>query len=97
MDQIVLQLGVGGALAFLIIKEVLGFLKTKNGNGKRAMQDKIDDLWDWHNHDDPVNPGSKVWYMTGMGKKITDLEKKMDDMHDDQHVIIKELRDKWKQ
>lgn len=33
MDDTLTHLGVGGILALLIIREVLNFLKTRNGNG----------------------------------------------------------------
>ena len=51
MESLIGQLGVGGILAFLIIKEVLGFLKTRNsgnpGNpGHTVMAMKHQELID---------------------------------------------------
>lgn len=36
MDEALTQLGVGAIVAILIIREVLTFLKTKNGNGHKS-------------------------------------------------------------
>ena len=33
MDDMLTQLGVGGLIAVLLVREILGFLKHKNGNG----------------------------------------------------------------
>lgn len=69
METLLLQLGVGGIFAILILKTVFDFLtkkkdEKKNGNGnglstvKVALQ--IKDLWDWHNISD--EDGVKLWY-----------------------------------
>jgi len=36
MDEALTQLGVGAVIAILIIREVLTFLKTRNGNGHKS-------------------------------------------------------------
>jgi hypothetical protein len=36
MDEALTQLGVGAVIAILIIREVLAFLKTRNGNGHKT-------------------------------------------------------------
>jgi len=33
MDDIAYQVGVGGLVAVLLVREILGFLKHRNGNG----------------------------------------------------------------
>lgn len=94
MDQILLQIGVGGALAWLIIKEVLDFLakrKESADNPERRTDDKsftdifailksirkeVGSLYEWHNHDDPHTPGSKVWYGTAVISRIDEMELK---------------------
>lgn len=62
------NLTAGGVLALLIIREVLGFLKTKNASPPCAfckecklMAKQIQTLYDWHDVSDEDNV--KVWYV----------------------------------
>ena len=69
------EVTTGGVLALLIIREVLGFLKTKsgpngpNGNGVvslqvkelRTMAEQIQKLYDWHDQRD--EDGVPIWYV----------------------------------
>lgn len=104
MDQLLLQIGVGGALAWLIIKEVLDFLKSRKEPHDRRTDDqaqldmftllkkilsKTEDLHEWHDYDDPNNPGSKVWYGTAVINRIDKLEKKINDF-----ILACKLKDK---
>lgn len=95
-EEIVLQLGVGGGLAYLIVKEVLEFLQKRDKAKDKADMDPalvaynaaladlfeilkesrtmIKDLHEWHNHDDPNNPGSKIWYGTETARRIETIE-----------------------
>jgi hypothetical protein len=75
MDQWT-EITTGGVLALLIIREVLGFLKPRNGNGGnggnggtvsiqikelRRMTEQIQKLYDWHDQRD--RDGVPVWYV----------------------------------
>lgn len=41
-NDVLLQLGVGGMFAVLLVREVLGFLKRKNGaNGLKAIEQTL--------------------------------------------------------
>ena len=39
MDIPVTEIGVGGAFAIIIIREVLGFMKTRNGNSSPTRRE----------------------------------------------------------
>lgn len=64
-----IELGVGLTAALLIIREVLNFLKWKNGGPvdyhkkekMDKMQKQIEDLYEWHNVTD--DDGVKIWYV----------------------------------
>lgn len=71
MDDMMTQLGVGGILAILMVREVLNFLKSKqptqNGETQRLFV-KLDqvtrhvaDLHKWHDKTD--EDGVPVWYI----------------------------------
>lgn len=71
--QIASQLGVGGVVAFLMIKELFIYLKgrdKKDSDQKidvlldkiTKIENKTDDLYDWHNVTDP-STGAKMWYV----------------------------------
>jgi hypothetical protein len=63
------NLTAGGVLALLIIREVLGFLKTRNGGSGvsisakelHRMASQIEKLYDWHDQKD--EDGVPVWYV----------------------------------
>lgn len=70
MDQSLMQYGIPGILALLILKEVFTFIKTRS-NGKidysRQIIDQIKssnrqtyDLWEWHKPDPETNKFK--WY-----------------------------------
>lgn len=65
VDPSVLELGAGGLLAFMIIREVLNFVaKWKTGQGAGSTQlmiKQVQDLYDWHNIND--DDGVKRWYV----------------------------------
>lgn len=57
----------GGVLAFIIVREVLGFLRTRQNGGKGAIEEiraKLGKLYEWHDKDNPNHPGAKAWYTT---------------------------------
>ena len=75
------------------IKEiVVAFTKKKDPNiGERRsdqalsdlfkiakeMKTMIKDLHDWHDHDDPTNPGSKVWYGKAAADRLATMQEKI--------------------
>ena len=63
-DPILTQVGIGGVLAVLILREVFGFLskRSKREVDLAALDQRVSDLWDWHNKEDPAT-GVKVWYV----------------------------------
>lgn len=67
MENALMEVGVGGIFAILVIRMVLEFLsKRQSGhktNGKFTHEDRdmLKDLWNWHNHNDA--DGVKVWYV----------------------------------
>lgn len=95
-NDLVMQLGVGGGLAYLVIQLVLEFLEKREKAKDKAGMDPalvaynaaladlfkilkesrtmIKDLHEWHNHDDPSNPGSKIWYGTETARRIETIE-----------------------
>lgn len=101
MDDIILQLGMGGALAWLLVVEIrkiiseLSRKKNPELSTSKADLDRIEgaiaglfeiaksvksmtkDLHEWHDHDDPMNPGSKVWYGTASMEKLKDVERRV--------------------
>ena len=75
MQSVLMQLGVGGIFAILVIREVMMFLKTRNGTSSpkvvalseadRKMLVEVHEwskeLHTWHNiHDED---GVKIWYV----------------------------------
>ncbi len=75
-DELLRWIGFGVvALAIYFKEEVKTFIK-RNGkkNGKSQthfrkresddeMRKQIDDLHEWHDHDDPSQPGVKIWWV----------------------------------
>lgn len=70
MDTAFTQIGIGGIIALLVLREVFGFLRGRNGSGKitsddlrriRKALEQIHDLWEWHNVSDA--DGVKLWYV----------------------------------
>lgn len=65
MEQQLLQLGVGGLFAILVIREVFSFLKerTRCQNNKQLerMAHQIHELHQWHDVTD--EDGVRVWYV----------------------------------
>ncbi len=62
-DQL-LQIGVGGSVAWLIIKEVLGFLRAKREEQPRPQKENSNNFTDrsdyWRNMDAAIERGNKV-------------------------------------
>lgn len=103
-NELLLQVGVGGIFAMLLIREVLTFLGPvlKNGrNGHTAKGSACDadclrrveamliDLYEWHNVRDPR--GVLVWYAQFGNEELKDLLKTMTDNVGTQTEMLKEL------
>lgn len=65
-----------------------GALKKKGGDevlsyDTAVMQARqVDELWAWHNHDMPDQPGVKVWWSTAMKTSLVDLQTSIDRLSD---------------
>ena len=100
MSDLLLQLGAGGLLAFLIIREVLNFLINRNKNDKQPdlyavshihdhldrMEGQVGDLWTWHNQNDA--DGVKVWYVR---RSLEETVDKLADAIHDHNIVLREL------
>lgn len=90
------QIGVGGIFAILVIREVLGFLRSrKNGyypNRRfNEMCNWVEDLWNWHNVTD--NDGVKIWYVR---RSLEDAIRKLSDNIDVQTKAFQEMVNEMK-
>lgn len=96
MDQMILQIGVGGALALLVIREVLTFLKERGPQPGDDMYQMVKDLHEWHAVAD--QDGVKVWYVRrsleeAVEKLATTIEKLADTQRATQEVMREMARD----
>lgn len=92
----ILQIGVGGALALLVIREVLTFLKERGPQPRDDMYQMVKDLHDWHAVSD--QDGVKVWYVRrsleeAVEKLATTIEKLADTQRATQEVMREMARD----
>ena len=60
-SELAIQVGIGGTLALLVLREVFAFLKGRSAQASNECQRQLQDLWDWHNLAD--DEGVKVWYV----------------------------------
>lgn len=84
MPDILLQLGVGGIFAILVLREVFGYLQrkeAKNGRtGSREWVWKLEKLYDWHNALD--DEGVPIWYVRkSLEEGIKTLTASIDTLH----------------
>lgn len=62
METGLMQLGVGGIFAVLVLRQVFDFLsRKKNGWGASKIARQIDDLHRWHDVRD--SEGVPIWYV----------------------------------
>ena len=65
MESMLLEIGIGGIVALMILKEVFVFLKSRNDTKNEVdmyhVAHQIDELYKWHDKDDP-STGAKIWY-----------------------------------
>lgn len=76
MNNTLTQLGVGGLVAVLLVREVLNFLKQrrndKDGVDLQRLAQQVTDLYQWHSVVD--GEGVKVWYVRrSLEEAIRDL------------------------
>jgi len=108
MSELLLQLGVGGIFAILVLKEVFGFLgKYKGGNHKANIERriggvhermwKVDKLYDWHNAQD--EEGVPIWYVRkSLEQAIKNLSSSIDVLHEsirEQNLLINKMIEKF--
>lgn len=89
MDENLLQVGVGGLMALLILREVFGYLIKKKGDkasegSKLAKQ--VDELWHWHAKED--SDGVKIWYVR---KSLEDAVSRLASAIEIQTSTLKEI------
>ena len=75
-DNALTQLGLGGLLAFFIIREVLTFLRNRQNNRSGVdlphLVQQVNELHQWHSVVD--GEGVKVWYVRrSLEEAIRDL------------------------
>lgn len=92
----IMELGVGGIFAILVIREVLGFLRSRKNGGYpdrkiAEIHNWIEDLWNWHNVTD--NDGVKIWYVR---RSLEDAIRKLSDNIDVQTKAFQEMVNEMK-
>lgn len=75
MTDIIMQLGVGGIFACLVIKMVLDFLAKKKDVEKDSQYRMIKDLWEWHK---PDQQGEQTWKNKHMIESVERVAKSID-------------------
>lgn len=94
------QLGVGGVLAIVIIRDILKFLQDKKtANEVNETTKKLDsimlmmkDLYKWHSKED--GDGIKLWYNNVLVKEVNKLIGVVEMLQKDHHEVIKTLAEK---
>lgn len=90
MENQLLQLGVGGLFAILVLREVFSFLKerTRCQNNKpfEKMVKQIDELHQWHDVTD--DDGVRVWYVR---RSLEGAIEKLTHTLDAQTLLLREL------
>ncbi len=87
-------LGVGGIFVILVLREVLGFLRRRNGNGLPPCSScarEVHDLWLWHNKED--TEGVKVWYVR---KSLEDAIEKLAECIEHQNELLRTMNEELK-
>lgn len=94
MDVSVEAMAVFAALVGLsqglvrVVERLIDRQKTGTGqtlsDGKlhRELYSKVSDLWEWHNHDMPNDPGVKVWWVTSLRSSVENLQASIDKLAD---------------
>lgn len=87
-ESAMLQLGVGGIFALMILKTVFDFVgKKRNGVDLRRVEREVHDLHNWHDVNDP-DTGAKIWYSSRSMSKMLD---KLGDHLDEQTKCLQRL------
>jgi hypothetical protein len=74
VTDLLTQVGVGGALAIIIVREVLRYLGTRNGGPEATVRSQVAELHRWHAKEDA--DGVKVWYVRpSMASALASLAK----------------------
>ena len=97
MEQLVLELGVGGLFALFIIREVLTFLKDKKNSAAGAedlskLCRQVEELHVWHSKTD--QDGVPVWYVRrSLEDAIEKLAENIEKQTDLFHAMHREMAD----
>lgn len=92
------QLGIGGIFAIMVIREVLSFLRARNGGGPSSIAKQVDDLWTWHNVRD--GDGVPVWYVRrSLEESIAKLADSIEKLVEIQRAMSARLSDhmRWEE
>ncbi len=93
-DDLLTQLGIGGAFAVIVVREVLGIVKRDNGNGYGAMTKAIAELqrdvtWLRDVHAPVDDDGVPKWYVRASLEKALI---KLIDVTEAQTAILRDIR-----
>lgn len=108
MSELIIQIGVGGIFAILVLREVFAFLpKFRGGDQKGSIERriggvhermwKIDKLYDWHNARD--EEGVPVWYVRkSLEQAIKNLSSSIDVLQEsirEQNLFITKMIERF--
>lgn len=108
MSELIVQIGVGGIFAILVLREVFGFLgRYRGGNHKENIERriggvhermwKVDKLYDWHNARD--EEGVPVWYVRkSLEQAIKNLSSSIDVLQEsirEQNLFINKMIERF--
>lgn len=67
--------------------KLLAYLKTR-GIDLQKMHRRIEELHEWHNHDDPSQPGIKIWWNQ---RYLAEIIRSLAKNQADQMLLLREL------
>ena len=99
MESALVQLGVGGIFALMVLKEVFGFLTRKrNGNpwgnvSSDTVRRLLDQIRELHTlHDQKDDDGVPVWYVRkSLGMAVEKLHKSIDTQTKVMEGLVREV------
>lgn len=85
MNDIMMQLGVGGIFAILVIREVFTFLRSRVDKSSdldvvvRDVKIRVDELYRWHDVRD--EDGTPIWYIrSSMTRSVEQLARSISEL-----------------
>jgi hypothetical protein len=80
-------IGLAALLVVYIADKILSYLKSR-GIDLQDISNKINDLHSWHNHDDPDQPGVKIWWNQ---KYLSDIIQELAKIQRSQAELLREM------